>query len=155
MIEGPRIRVAGLVLVEEQILLARQEKHGASYWLLPGGGVEEGEALTDALARELREECSLSAGSITGPIALAETIPPAGTDGRHILHVVFHVHADEIPTSPGGGDDAVLDLQLTTRHGVRALDLRPPMYDFLETYRPGDAFVSLGRLWSDERGLTD
>ena len=151
MIEGPRIRVAGLVLREEHILLARQEKHGASYWLLPGGGVEEGEALVDALARELREECGLVAESISGPIALAETIPPEGKDGRHILHVVFHVHAREVPTVPAGGDDAVLDLLLAPRDRIRALDLRPPMYDFLATYRTGDPFVSLGRLWSDER----
>lgn len=155
MIEGPRIRVSGLVIVEERILLARQEKHGASYWLLPGGGVEEGEALTDALQRELREECNLTATSIAGPIALAETIPPEGTDGRHILHVVFQVHADDVATHPSGEDAAVLGLRLTARHEVRALDLRPPMYDFLETYQPGDAFVSLGRLWSDERGLAD
>lgn len=153
--EGPRIRVAGLVLVEERILLARQEKHGASYWLLPGGGVEEGEALTDALARELREECALTADTITGPIALAETIPPDGTSGRHILHVVFHVRAESVTTDPRGGDEAVLGLRLTPRAEVRTLDLRPPMFDFLETYRPGDAFVSLGRLWSDERGLAD
>jgi ADP-ribose pyrophosphatase YjhB (NUDIX family) len=155
MTEGPRIRVAGLVLAEERILLARQEKHGASYWLLPGGGVEEGEALTDALVRELREECGLVAGAINGPIALAETIPPDGTSGRHILHVVFHVETEAVPTSPTDADAAVLALRLTPRRDVRGVDLRPPMYDFLETYRPGDPFVSLGRLWSDERGPTD
>ena len=43
MTPGPRIRVAGLVVNGGRVLLVRQEKAGRSYWLLPGGGVEEGE----------------------------------------------------------------------------------------------------------------
>ena len=38
---GPRIRVAGLLINGGRVLLVRHEKDGRSYWLLPGGGVEE------------------------------------------------------------------------------------------------------------------
>ena len=55
----PRIRVSALLGWRGQILLCRQEKPGKEYWLLPGGGVDMGESLTDALNRELSEELGI------------------------------------------------------------------------------------------------
>lgn len=150
MTATPRIRVAGLILHRDRVLLARQAKDDRSYWLLPGGGVEAGEALTDALRRELREECNLDGISAVGPIALAETIPPDGRDGRHILHVVFHVEVVGDGLEHLVSEDAtILDYRFADRGELGELDLRPPMHAFLQSYRPGDPFVSLGRLWTD------
>jgi ADP-ribose pyrophosphatase YjhB (NUDIX family) len=54
--------VAAVVRRGSDLLLVEQQ--GAddpqSSWALPGGSVEEGESLTDALARELREETGLN-----------------------------------------------------------------------------------------------
>ena len=126
----------------------RHEKDGRTYWLLPGGGVEPGEALEDAVRREFAEECGFAPSAVEGPIALVETIPPPDAPaGRHILHMIFAIEA-------GGdarlvsSDDAVRGHAFVDQRKVHDLDLRPPIHDFLARYRRGDPFVALGRMWT-------
>ncbi len=149
MTPGPRIRVAGLIVNGGRVLLVRQEKAGRSYWLLPGGGVEEGEELVDALRRELAEECGWGESAISGPIALVETIPPPDAPGgRHILHMIFAVEVEPAALERlVSADDAVLGHALVDRESLAEIELRPPIHDYLRAYRAGDPFVSLGRMW--------
>ena len=53
------IRVYGLLINERnQILLSDEEEYGFRFSKFPGGGLEYGEGLIDALKREFIEECS-------------------------------------------------------------------------------------------------
>lgn len=56
----PRLGVSGLITYQDQILLAKRGKAPAKgYWSLPGGSVERGESLLQAIRREIMEETAI------------------------------------------------------------------------------------------------
>jgi 8-oxo-dGTP diphosphatase len=146
----PRVRVSALIRWQNRVLLCRQEKPGKEYWLLPGGGVEGGETLDEALRRELGEELGLWEDVMfEGPIAVAESIAPDWRPGdRHVVHVVFGADLsrhtlEDIETH----DAAVRGLRLFSLDELEEVVLHPPMKRFVERWRPGDPAVYLGSLW--------
>ncbi len=87
-----RIRVAGILVKDNKILLVRHEKREKSYWLLPGGGVEMGESAGEALVREFMEEVGLKIE--VGPLVLVQdSIPP--DLHRQVLNLYFLVSAQK------------------------------------------------------------
>jgi ADP-ribose pyrophosphatase YjhB (NUDIX family) len=147
---GPRIRVSAILRWQGRVLLCRQEKPGKEYWLLPGGGVEAGETLTEALRRELREELGIEAHTqFEGPVALADSISPRGSiERKHVVHVIFatdlsHRSLDDVETR----DVAVRGARLFSPDELEDIVLHPPIKRFLTRWQPGDPAVYLGALW--------
>ena len=54
-----RIRAVAVVLRKGNLLVMHRRRGGREYAVLPGGGIEEGETVQDAVLRELREETGL------------------------------------------------------------------------------------------------
>ncbi len=56
-----RIRYQGAIVREDHILLIKHRHHadGRDYWLIPGGGIEDGETEEQCVQREMREETNL------------------------------------------------------------------------------------------------
>jgi ADP-ribose pyrophosphatase YjhB (NUDIX family) len=147
----PRIRVSAILRREGRILLCRHEKAGREYWLLPGGGVDLGESLAEALQRELREEVGITEDlPLEGPVAVADSIAPGGgPPSRHVVHIIFAGYLGgrslETVTSQ---DAAVRGHRLFGVEELPGLPVHPPIQRFLSRWEPGDPTVYLGSLWA-------
>ena len=168
----PRIRVSALLRWQGRILLCRHEKPGKEYWLLPGGGVDSGESLVDALQRELLEEVGLQDElPLEGPIAIVDSIGPAakppvreadqgresGGTGRfpqqgpskHVVHIIFSGDlSGRSLEQVESHDAAVRGHRLFHVDELDGVVLHPPIQRFLRRWRPGDPVVYLGALWA-------
>jgi ADP-ribose pyrophosphatase YjhB (NUDIX family) len=70
----PIVGVSAVVFDNDRVLLARRGKSpGKDTWNLPGGAVEIGERLEEAIRREIREEASLDF-SIGGLVGVFDTV---------------------------------------------------------------------------------
>jgi len=79
--KNPRLRVALITLdAKGRILLLQHTRPHGVYWVLPGGGLDAGEKIEDALKREIREELSVDC-EISKLVAVGELIQP----DRHVV----------------------------------------------------------------------
>jgi ADP-ribose pyrophosphatase YjhB (NUDIX family) len=170
----PRIRVSALLRWQDRILLCRHEKPGKEYWLLPGGGVDAGESLVDALQRELSEEVGLRDKiPLEGPVAIVDSISPgaqrpvreaeqwreaagaarlpqhAPPVQKHVVHIIF---AGDLSgrslEQVESHDAAVRGHRLFRVDELDGVVLHPPIQRFLRRWRPGDPVAYLGALWA-------
>ncbi len=148
----PRLRVSAILRWEGRILLCRHEKPGrGEYWLLPGGGVNAGESLVEALRRELEEEVAIGEDlTFEGPVAVVDSIAPERPlVGRHVVHIIFGADLSgrslERVTST---DAAVRGHRLFDPADLDEVVLHPPIQRFLGRWEPGDPAVYLGALWA-------
>jgi 8-oxo-dGTP diphosphatase len=72
--ERPIVAVGGIIFHEDTVLLVKRDREPAmGQWSLPGGAVELGESLEEALKREIHEEVSIKIG-IGGLVRLLERV---------------------------------------------------------------------------------
>ena len=89
--ERPYLAVSAAIIRDGKVLIVRRARSPAlSLYTLPGGTVELGESLTDAVVREVREETSLS----IEPVAFAGhreviTRDAQGRIERHFVILCF------------------------------------------------------------------
>ncbi|MFF3734599.1 NUDIX hydrolase [Streptomyces sp. NPDC002476] len=101
----PRVQlVIGIIRRDDEILLVRESlgTDGEMRWSLPGGGVEDGELLHEALRRELQEETGLLAGD---PVRTAFLMHIDSEQHPSALAAAFEI--DEWAGGPTPQDDDI------------------------------------------------
>jgi len=96
---GPKLAVDCIIRIEGRILLIHRKNppHG---WALPGGFVDYGESIEDAVRREMKEETGLELADLRQFHVYSEP----GRDPRgHTVSVIFTAHG---VGKPEAGDDA-------------------------------------------------
>lgn len=121
----PVLAVGAFVFRGDSVLLIRRNKAPyATHWTLPGGRVEPGESLHEALARELNEETGLVATTVGALVCVVESIAPS----HHYVILDYLVAAAGEPTAGSDASDAAwFDLAQCA-----ALSLTPKLLPLLE-----------------------
>lgn len=146
----PQLAVGAVVLRDDDLLLVRRgTSPHAGLWTLPGGRVERGELLAEAVIRELREETGV-VGVCSGQVGVAELLPqsPAGTEDehsadqhsadqhsadQHYVVIDFMVTLLDSHQEPTAGSDAT-DARWVPVWDVAEMELTPGLAEFLSAH---------------------
>lgn len=79
---GLNVRVTAVVVENDKLLLLDQDTGGDRTWSLPGGKVEPGETVAEALRREMREETGLD-------IEIGRLLYVCDVVGAQAVHLTF------------------------------------------------------------------
>jgi ADP-ribose pyrophosphatase YjhB (NUDIX family) len=96
---GPKLAVDCVILIDGRVLLIhrRNPPHG---WALPGGFVEYGESVEEAVRREMKEETGLDLQNLRQFRVYSD---PTRDQRGHVVSVVFTARG---AGRPEAGDDA-------------------------------------------------
>lgn len=139
-----RIRVAGILIRGNRLLLIAHKKNDEIYWLLPGGGVDYGESLDEALIREFMEELNISV-DVKDIVLVSDSIDPSGD--RHVVNICF-LCTFKSGDFVLGEDKRLYDFRFFDRDEIGSVEIFPPINNDLIDIMNGiikDRYI--GKLW--------
>lgn len=126
---GPAVAVGAVVIVDERLLLIRRGRGVAiGLWSLPGGSVEPGELIAEAVVRELLEETGLE--GVCGPLV---GVVERFVEGHHYVILDHRVTLLDPDATPRAGDDAA-DVAWVPLHEAAEWPLVDGLAEFLHDH---------------------
>jgi 8-oxo-dGTP diphosphatase len=126
--------VGGVVLIDGRVLLIRRGKEPLrGRWVIPGGTVELGETLQDALVREVLEETAVTVRPREVVLVFDRIHREGDTIAYH--YVIVDYLCDYVSGEPRAGSDAE-EVALVARADLDRYDLPPQALDLvLDVFR--------------------
>lgn len=132
-----RQRAGVLAIRHGRIALLERHRAGQHYWVIPGGGVESGETVEAAAAREAAEELGVDVE--LGPLRVKfDATAPNGAHGQHWYFAAtidtdeIQVVGPELEEDPSAGTYEAVWVALDD---LSTCDVRPPeIADLVDRY---------------------
>ena len=143
----PRVRVAGILIENERILLIEHSKNDKKYWLVPGGGVDWGESTAESLIREYKEETNLDI-EVESFLFLSETIAP--DKEKHVINLYFKVKRKDTSKEDLklGNEEMLTDLKFFEKEEIKNIKLYPNIKEqIIKLLNKEEIAPYLGLLW--------
>lgn len=96
MINSFNIRVYGLCVQDNKLLVLHEEYVGEKLTKLPGGGMEYGEGTIDCLKREFMEELNLSIKSVEHFYTQEDFVQSKFRENEQLLTIYYLVEVENI-----------------------------------------------------------
>jgi ADP-ribose pyrophosphatase len=128
--EAPVVGVGAVVVKDGRVLLIRRANEPSrGRWSIPGGTVELGETLAQAVAREVLEECQAEVD--VGPVLSTFDLIDRDLQGRIRYHyVLLDLAARHVRGEPVAGTDA-LEVRWVAEDELAGLDVVPRLLPVL------------------------
>jgi len=112
-------RVRAIIISQNKIFLIKRIKPNETYWVFPGGGVEQGETRQDALTREIKEELGLDIK--IGNLFLERISDKPGMEQHKEYFFIAEVVGGELGT--GKGPEYELNSNYEGSHKLEWVDI--------------------------------
>jgi 8-oxo-dGTP diphosphatase len=122
------VRVYGLLIsADNQLLISDEQSGGKRFSKFPGGGLEYGEGLIDALKREFQEECELE------------------------VDVLSHFYTTDFFEKSSFNDSQIISIYYLVREvGALKLDIKTKVFDFEDGREQSFRWIPLDELREED-----
>lgn len=129
--ERPRV-VVGVIVWRKggDIFLCRSHKWGDK-WVVPGGHIEFGERMEDAVVREIKEETGMEVNNVQFVHIDEGIFPPEFHQKRHFIYLHFAAFTDNDAVEL---NDEAQEYAWTTPAQALQMDLVPSVRPFIEAF---------------------
>jgi len=127
----PQVAIGGVIIEHEKILLVKRNKEPhKDEWAIPGGSVNPGETLQQAVEREIREETGLVVRA-KNPMHVFDFIERDKQGRLRFHYVIVDFRADVVAGTLRSSDDAA-DARWFTPKEIKKLRITETTKGFLK-----------------------